>query len=94
MIGLTSNELGLCQSLDADLAFLFAWLACLEGEKEPEEGVMFLANPAVKNYPINQNLFLLDVHKVLRRKGGETAFDAWSPGTQAVMTSRQRDTRG
>ena len=37
---------GLCQSLDADFAFTFAWL---EGEEEPEEGELFLANPVVKN---------------------------------------------
>ena len=46
-------------------SFLLGWR-----EKEPEEGELFLANPAVKNYSINQNLFLLDVHKVVRRKGG------------------------
>ena len=67
LIGLTPDELGLCNSLDAALSFIFAWL---EGEKEPEEGELFLANPAVKNYQINRHVFLLDVHKVLRRKSG------------------------
>ena len=38
---------------------------------EPEEGELFLASPAVKNYNINRNLFLLDDHKVLWRKSGE-----------------------
>ena len=67
LIGLTPDELGLCQSLDADLAFVFAWL---EGEVEPEEGELFLASPAVKNNHINRNLFLLDDYKVLWKKSG------------------------
>ena len=67
-IGLTQDELGLCQYLEADLAFVFAWL---EGKVEPEEGELFLASPAVKNYHINRNLFLLDDHKVLWKKLGE-----------------------
>ena len=68
LIGLTPDELNLCQSLDTDLAFIFAWL---EGEMEPEEGELFLASPAVKNYHINRNLFFLDDHKVLWKKSGE-----------------------
>ena len=73
LIGLTPDELGPSQSLDDDLAFIFARL---KGEVEPEEGELFLANPAVKNNHINRNLFLLDYHKVLWRKSGEegTAF--------------------
>ena len=35
---------------------------------EPEEGEFFHASPAVKNYHINRNLFLLDDHKVLWKK--------------------------
>ena len=62
LIGFIPVELGLCQSLDADLAFVFAWL---EGEVEQEEWELFLASPEVKNYHINRNLFLLDDHKVL-----------------------------
>ena len=65
LIGLTPDELGLCQSLDTDLAFVFAWL---EGEVDPEEGELYLASPAVKNYHINRNLFLLDDHEVLWKK--------------------------
>nr|XP_022308171.1 uncharacterized protein LOC111114176 [Crassostrea virginica] len=42
-----------------------------EGEMEPEEGELFLASPAVKNYHINRNLFFLDDHKVLWKKSGE-----------------------
>ena len=38
---------------------------------EPEEGEVFLASPAVKNYHINRNLFFLDDHKVLWKKSGE-----------------------
>lgn len=71
---------GLCQSLDADFAFICAWL---EGEEEPEEGELFFANPAVKNDHINRDLFVLDDHKVLWRRG-ETAFDG-PPGAH-VMT--------
>ena len=68
LIGITPDELGLCQSLDADLPSIFAWL---EGEEEPEEGDLFLANPAVKNHYINRNLFLLDDHKKERKSGEE-----------------------
>ena len=50
------------------MAFIFA---CLDGEEEPDEGVLFLANPEVKNYHINRNLFLLDDYKVLWRESGE-----------------------
>ena len=57
LIGLTPDELGLCQSLDADLAFVFAWL---EGEVEPEEGVLFLASPAV-------SFSLTAIHQTTRR---------------------------
>ena len=73
-------DLGLCQSLDADLTIIYAWL---EGEMEPEEGELFLANPAVKNNHINRNLFLLDDHKVLWRKSGrrERSGFWWSPGS-------------
>ena len=90
LIGITQDELSICQSLDAALSFIFAWL---EGEKEPEEGELFLANPAVKNYQINRHVFLLDVYKVLGRKsgggeGGETAFgdppEAQAGSPQAV----------
>ena len=38
---------------------------------EPEEGELFHASPAVKNYHINRNLFLLDDHKGLWKKSGE-----------------------
>ena len=68
MISIAPDELGLCQSLDVDLAFIFAWL---EGEEEPKEVELFLANPAVKIDHINWDLFLLDDHKVLWRKSGE-----------------------
>ena len=60
--GFTPDELNLCHSLDTDLGFIFAWL---EGEMEPEEGELFPASPAVKNFYINRNLFFLDDHKVL-----------------------------
>ena len=68
LISLTPDELVLCQSLDADLAFVSTWL---EGEVEPEEGELFLASPEVKNFHINWNLVLLDDHKVLWKKSGE-----------------------
>ena len=45
--GLTPDELSICQSLDVDLTFIFAWL---DGEEEPEEGELVLADLAVKNY--------------------------------------------
>ena len=67
LIGLTPDELNLCQCLDTDLAFIFAWL---EGEMEPQEGELFLASPAVKNHHINRNLFLLDDHSPLEKVGG------------------------
>ena len=35
LIGLTPDELSICQSLDVDLTFIFAWL---DGEEEHEEG--------------------------------------------------------
>ena len=97
MIGLTPDELSLCQSLDSDLAFVFAWL---EGEVEPEEGELFLASPAVTNYHIN--LFLLDDHKVHWKKLGrrERSGFCWFPGSSGrkssgcAMTFRQLDTRG
>ena len=66
LIGLTQDERNLCQCLDTDLAFIFAWL---EGEMEPQEGELFLASPAVKNHHINRNLFLLDDHSPLEKSG-------------------------
>ena len=77
LIGLTPDELNLCQSLDTDLVFIFAWL---EGEMEPEEGELFLASPAVKNYHIIRNLFFLDDHKVLLKKVGGGGGEAASGG--------------
>ena len=46
LIGLTPDELSICQSQDVDLTFIFAWL---DGEEEPEEGELVLADLAVKN---------------------------------------------
>ena len=97
LIGLTPNELNLCQSVDTDLAFIFAWL---EGEMEMEEGEVFFASPAVKNYHINRNLFFLDDHKVLWKKRRMRSGFWWSLGSSGkkssgcVMTFRQPDTRG
>ena len=99
LTGFIPAELGLCQSLDADLAFIFAWL---EGEEEPEEGELFLANPTVRTYHINRNLFLLDDHKNLWRESEEEGEKRLLevPGSSSRMslgfatTSRQRDTRG
>ena len=62
----------------------FCWYGMLrnvENYVEPEEGELFFANPAVKNNHINRNLFVLDDHKVLWRRG-ETAFGG-PPGSQA-----------
>ena len=70
---------------------------------DPEEGELFLASPAVKNYHINRNLFLLDDHKVLWKKSGrrERFSGFWrfprSSGRKSsgcVMTFQQPDTRG
>ena len=47
LIDLTQDELSICQSLDVDLTFIFAWL---NGEEEPEEGEFVLADLAVKKY--------------------------------------------
>ena len=96
-IGLIPDELGICQSLEADLAFVFAWL---EGEVEPEEAELFLASPAVKNYHINWNLFLLDDHKVLWKKSGEEGEKRVLLVTRELrqevlrLTSQLLDTRG
>ena len=49
------------------------WLSFSLGWRERrsrEEGELFLANPAVKNYQINRNMFLLDDHKVPWRRSG------------------------
>ena len=99
LIGLTPDELGLCQSLATDLAFVFAWL---EGAVEPKEGELFLASLEVKNYHINRNLVLLDDHKVLWKKSGEEREKQFlvvpgssgrnSPG--CTMTFRQPNTSG
>ena len=81
LIGLTPDELSICQSLDVDLTFIFAWL---DGEEEPEEGELVLADR--KEVFINRDLFLLDDYKVLWRKSGgeeEAAFGG-PPGAQAV----------
>ena len=95
MIGLTPDELNLCQSLDTDLVFIFA---LLDGEMEPEEGEFFLASPAVKNYHINWNLFLLGSQIPLEKvEGGGRSGFWWSPGSSerkssvCAMTFRLKD---
>ena len=73
LIGLTLDELGFCQSRDADLAFILIWL---EVEKKPEEGELFLTNPAVRiiTSTRTRNLFILDDHKVIWRKSRDDGF--------------------
>ena len=107
LIGLTPDDVGLCQSLDTAMAFVFVWL---EGEGGPEEGKLFLASPAVKNYHSNRNLFLLDDHKVLWKKSGkegekrllvvprelkqEVPVSSSRKSSGCVMAFPQLDTRG
>ena len=99
LIGLTPDELGLCQSLDADVAFVFAWL---EGEVEPEEGELFLASLAVKNYHITGTCFSWIITKSSGKSRGrrERSGFWWLPGSSGressgcAMTFRQPDTRG
>ena len=82
LIGLTPDELNLCQSLDTDLAFIFAWL---EGEMEPEEGELFLASPAVKNNQINRNLFFPGLPQSPLEKIGGGGGEAASGGPQGAQ---------
>ena len=82
MISLAPDELGLCQSLDADLTFIFAWL---EREEEPEEGELFLPNPAVKNYHILRNLTTKSSGKSRGRRG-RSGF-CWSPASSGRKSS-------
>ena len=60
---------------------------------EPEEGELFLASLAVKNYHINRNLFLLDDHKVLWRKSEEEGEKRLLVVAREPMF-QQPDTRG
>jgi hypothetical protein len=61
--------MSLHQSRDSDFSLLLDWF---DGEVDPDEGDVFLSNPAVKHYWINRQLFLLGGSKVLwKLKEGE-----------------------
>jgi hypothetical protein len=51
LIGLTADEMSLHQSRDSDFSLLLDWF---DGEVDPDEGDVFLSNPAVKHYWINR----------------------------------------
>ena len=98
LIGLTPDELSICQSLDVDLTFIFAWL---DGEEEPEEGELVLADLAVKNYSSTGTCSSW----MTTKSSGESREEREKrllvvPGSSGrkssgcSITSRQLDTRG
>ncbi|XP_061166034.1 uncharacterized protein LOC133174958 [Saccostrea echinata] len=60
--------MSLCQSRDSEICQFLDWL---DDDVAPEEGVMFLASPAVKNYWLHRAAFTLDQDKVLWKEVGE-----------------------
>lgn len=67
LVGLTTEEMSHKRLSDPELCLILDWLS---GEVEPEEGKLFLANPAVKHYHINMRYIVA----VRQRRGPTTEF--------------------